>query len=329
MDKKAIYITRQGASLRRLDGCLAVAIDGATVDRWPLDELGQIFVFGNVQVTTQAIALALANGVHVSFFSSRGRYRGQLTTPASGNVFVRLAQVSRHREDSFRLEWGRRVVGDKIREARACLLRFRRNHPDASEPLERAAKTIRWVRDKLLTASDVDTLMGYEGHAAAAYFGVFDVMLRGPLTFERRSQHPAHNEVNALLNLGYTLLANEIAGWLEAAGFDPRVGLYHGVRYGRMSLALDLLEAYRVPVVDRMVVASINRRMLGADDFVRHPDQRGVRLKNDALQRFLAIYEEALGPPVSGARKSPRASIRDRIWELHHAVLHGFEARAA
>lgn len=56
-------------------------------------------------------------------------------------------------------------------------------------------------------------------------------MIRPPFVFERRSKHPAHNATNALLNLGYVLLGNEIASRLEAAGFDPRIGYFHGLRY--------------------------------------------------------------------------------------------------
>ena len=146
-------------------------------------------------------------------------------------------------------------------------------------------------------------------------------MIRGPFVFGKRSQHPAHNEVNALLNLGYTLLANEIAGRLEAAGFDARVGFFHGVRYGRLSLALDLLEAHRVAVIDRLVLAAVNRRMMAPQDFLEHGDERGVRLEPGALRRFLGMYEEALGSVVPGEGRTARDRIALQIHELRAAVL--------
>lgn len=179
---------------------------------------------------------------------------------------------------------------------------------DLSRALERAAEV-----------EEMDVLRGVEGAAAAAYFRAFHVMVRPPFVFERRSQHPAHNGVNALLNLGYTLLAGEIASRLEASGFDPRIGFYHGVRYGRLSLALDLLEAHRVAVIDRLTLSVLNRRMLGLDDFEER-GSAGVRVTRAALRRYLALYEEALGDVVPG-EESARGRIQRQVAELRRRVM--------
>jgi CRISPR-associated protein Cas1 len=138
-------------------------------------------------------------------------------------------------------------------------------------------------------------------------------MVRPPFVFERRSQHPAHNAVNALLNLGYTLLANELASRLESAGFDPRIGYYHGVRYGRSSLALDLIEAHRVAVVDRLTLSVLNRRMFGLSDFEER-GVAGVRMTRPALRRYLALYEEAVGELVL-REESPRGRMQRTMYE--------------
>lgn len=327
--KRSIYITHQGAHVSRRDGMLAVTIDGALVERWPVDEVGRMLVFGNVQLTTQAIALMLANQIQVAFFSSSGRFRGHLVGPESGNVFLRLAQHERFQEPEFRLAWARELIVQKVSDARDRLLRFRRNHPEVSEALERAASDLLASLRQVRTATDIDALRGHEGQAAAVYFSVFDQMIRGPLTFERRSQHPAHNGVNALLNLGYTLLASEIAGRLEAAGFDPRIGFFHGVRYGRLSLALDVLEGHRVATVDRVVLAAVNRRVVSPDDFEDHGGRRGVRLQRDALRRFLNLYEEGLGDLAPGEASTTRSRLEGTVMELRRTVLGGEPATEA
>jgi len=59
--------------------------------------------------------------------------------------------------------------------------------------------------------------------------------------------------VNALLSFGYTLLTTELTGALAAQGLDPFVGVLHDLDYGRPSLALDLLEEFRQPIIDRLV----------------------------------------------------------------------------
>ena len=178
------------------------------------------------------------------------------------------------------------------------------------------------IRLHLLSAQDAPTdavLRGVEGTSAASYFDVFDLLLRAQFSFGHRSRRPAHNPVNALLNLGYTLVGNEISDRLEAAAFDPRVGFYHGVRYGRSSLALDLLEAHRVRVVDRFTLSLVNRRMLTPEDFVT-TEQHGVRLTRAALRRYLSSFE-AMMSRTAGSDGAPRARIEAQIAGLRAQVM--------
>lgn len=322
MQRKAIYVTNQGARLCRIDGMVAVSVDRAVVDRWPGDEIERVLLFGNVQITTQVLALLFEHGAHVSFFSTSGRYRGQLVSPESGNVFLRLAQHARYTDRPFRLTFARDLVRAKVTAGRAFLRRFARNHPAEAPEMEEAARRLDAALRQLGSAEDDQTLRGLEGAAAAAYFQGFDRMVRTPFVFERRSKHPAHNAVNALLNLGYTLLAGEIASRLEGAGFDPRIGYYHGVRYGRSSLALDLIEAHRVDTIDRLTLSILNRRMLAPEDFVDHGGSLGTRLLPAALRRYLAQYEGAMGDaPPGGA--TPRSRIQEQIDTLRRAVMSG------
>jgi CRISP-associated protein Cas1 len=208
VQRRSIYVTHQGARLCRADGAVAISVERAIVDRWPADEIERVLLFGNVQITTQVLALLFEHGAHVSFFTTFGRYRGQLVSPESGNVFLRLAQHARYADRAFRIAIARGLVRAKLRAGRAFVRRFARNHPAEAEPMARAARRIAEGLAALDQAVDEQVLRGVEGAAAAAYFEAFDRMVRPPFVFERRSKHPAHNGVNALLNLGYTLLAS-------------------------------------------------------------------------------------------------------------------------
>ena len=53
---------------------------------------------------------------------------------------------------------------------------------------------------------------------------------------------------------------------LEAESFEPYLGFLHGIRYGRKSLALDIVEEFRQPVIDRMALKLFNKRMLSKYD---------------------------------------------------------------
>jgi CRISP-associated protein Cas1 len=74
-------------------------------------------------------------------------------------------------------------------------------------------------------------------------------------------------------------------------GLDPQVGLLHADRPGRASLALDLMEDMRPVLADRLALSLINRRQLGARDFVVE-DGRGLRLTDDARKAVLVAWQE-------------------------------------
>jgi len=327
MEPKSLYVTQHGARIHRSDGLIAVSIDRAVVDRWPADQIDHVLVFGNAQITTQALGLLFKHGIQVSFFTPAGRYRGQVVSPESGSVFLRLAQHARFADSAFRLAFARDLIGEKLRAARALVRRFARNHPETAEAMDSTAERLDQASRRLGDEESLDGVRSIEGSAAAEYFRAFDGMVKPPFRFEHRSKHPARNAVNALLNLGYTLLAGEIASRLEAAGFDPRVGYFHGVRYGRSSLALDLIEAHRVDAIDRLTLAVLNRRTFAPEDFEDKGGSLGVRLTPPALRRYLTHYESAMGEATS-AGDTPRARVRAQVASLRRAVMGGDGAAA-
>jgi CRISPR-associated protein Cas1 len=112
---------------------------------------------------------------------------------------------------------------------------------------------------------------------------------------------------------------------LEARGLDPAMGLYHEPRAGRDSLALDLLEEFRQPVVDRFVLRAANLRIFSPDDF--EPDDRaGVRMTSPALKRFFRQWEEHLAKPLQGPegqRLAVRPWIHRQVESLARALRTG------
>jgi CRISPR-associated protein Cas1 len=84
---------------------------------------------------------------------------------------------------------------------------------------------------------------------------------------------------------------HEIAGLLEGAGLDPYLGFLHQPDRGRPSLALDLMEPFRHPLVDRLVLNLVNRAMIGEEDFNPGGDRPGVFLKPQPMKKFFAEYE--------------------------------------
>jgi CRISPR-associated protein Cas1 len=135
-------------------------------------------------------------------------------------------------------------------------------------------------------------------------------MNRSELPFDGRRKHPATDPINALLSLGYTLAMNEIRAAAEGAGLEPYLGFLHCVDYGRPSLALDLLEAFRAPLVDRLALRLVNEKALTAADFATRAGGSGaggVVLLPESFSKYIGAYEAA----VSEARKRAPAGFRE------------------
>ena len=74
-----IYLTEQGSKLSKTSKRLVIEKDGQTLLEIPEFKVERVLIFGNVQITTQAMAFLLDNGIEVSFLSLYGKYRGRLS----------------------------------------------------------------------------------------------------------------------------------------------------------------------------------------------------------------------------------------------------------
>ena len=154
---------------------------------------------------------------------------------------------------------------------------------DFSNSLNQLQNTIK----SLETATTIDSIRGFEGAGSAAYFGCFNQLIRNDkFSFKIRNRRPPLDPVNSLLSLGYSLLRHEIQSAINIVGFDPYLGYLHTQRYGRPSLALDLMEEFRPLIVDSVVFNAINRRILTPQDFITEPVSNAVTLKIEALHKF-------------------------------------------
>lgn len=296
---RPLVLTDPTLLVRRANERLVILRERKEVAAFPLVELSHVAVHGPVTLTGAALAGLLDAGIDVTLFSSSGFYRGTISSAQSGNVFLLLAQVDAWKREDRRVAFARASLASKIAGQRAVVHRHARDH-DA--PRCRAATNRLMSLESAIEGEDtVDAVMGVEGAAAAEYFEAFGEMLAAPWPWRGRVRRPATDPVNALLSYGYALATGEVARLLAWGGFDGRVGLVHGLRYGRQSLALDLVEEFRPVLVDRFVLRVVNRRQFALDDFEEH-DGGAVRLSSEARRRFLELWEELLASRAPALR---------------------------
>lgn len=315
-----LYVQEQGAYLKKRDERLIVELNKETVRDIPLVNLEQVVCFGNVQVSSQTLALLLEQNVDLCFLTLHGKFRGRLVGEVARNGRLRQAQWRVAGDEKAELGLAARFVLGKLRNQRALLMRHARQYESEKEGgLRVAAETLADGMRALATASSLDMLRGIEGEAAAVYFGAFGLLLRqSGFAFMTRERRPPCDPVNALLSFTYTLLMNELLGAIHTVGLDPYVGFLHAERQGKASLSFDLMEEFRASFADTLVLAIINNRILAPDDF--ETDLGVCTLKETARRRFLEQYEEKkqteIKHPLFGYRVTYRRCFELQVRQL-------------
>ncbi len=317
-----LYVTEQGAKITRESRRLLVLGDDRVLLDVPTIKVERVLIFGYAQITTQALELLLNEGIPTAFLSMAGRLKGTLEPVRSKNIPLRVAQYEACRSPDLRLAVARRLVAGKIRNQLRLLQRFAHNRPAID--FETARCDLSRLLGEVERKTAVGGLLGLEGQATAVYFEAYRRMFNR-LGFERRTRRPPADPVNSLLSLGYTLLTNEYVSAASAVGFDPYLGFLHATSYGRPSLALDLCEELRHPLVDMLTLDLVNRAIIKADDF--SADTGGFLLKPDARRRYFAKYERRMTiqfrHPRTGQNTSVRGIIRDQTLVLARAIQQG------
>lgn len=292
-----VYVTTEGAALKKDGENLVAEIEGARKARVPLHMLASVVAFGPILISPALIGTCAERGITIALLDRVGRFQARIEGPVSGNVLLRRAQ---YRLADTAEDIVRSVVMGKISNQRAVIRRALRDYGDEMTPAVRGAldgasdRMAMILRRVQLADETVDQLRGSEGEAATLYFAVFDHLIRSPdagLRWTSRSRRPPLDPINALLSFLYTLLTHDCRSACEAVGLDPAVGFLHRDRPGRPSLALDLMEELRAPLADRLALSLVNRRQLRAGDF-RRMDGGAVLLTDDARRTVLTVWQE-------------------------------------
>jgi len=292
-----LYVTTQGAYLRKDGETIVVEAEHEIRLRLPLLNLGGIVCFGNVLCSPFLLGACAEAGIALSFLTENGRHLADIVGAPSGNVHLRRAQYRLADDPAASATLARAFIAGKLANTRHVLRRAAReaiDNPADATAFETAADTIAHRLRALAATNDPDALRGIEGETAAHYFAVFGRMVtqqREHFPFGERNRRPPLDPLNALLSYLYTLLRFDAAGALAAHGLDPAVGYLHRDRPGRESLALDLMEEFRVPLADRLALSLVNRQQIQPKHF-RTLENGAVLLTDDGRKEVLAAWQK-------------------------------------
>lgn len=291
-----LFVTTQGAYLRKDGQTVAVQIEKETRLRVPLHNLDGIVGFGRVSMSPALMGACADAGVSVSFLKETGRFLAAVNGFTGGNVLLRREQY-RVADDVDRcLCVARSIVSGKLANCRTVLRRAARDTADQQrvDELHHIANKLTASLNEVGNATQLAGLRGIEGDAATLYFSAFNAMINvkdSAFKYTKRSRRPPLDPLNALLSFAYTLLTHDVRSGCEATGLDSQVGFLHRDRPGRPGMALDLMEEFRPFLADRMVLSVINRQQIQARDFTQR--ESGAFYLTDAGRKtFLTAWQE-------------------------------------
>ena len=313
-----LYLVQQGTTLQKEQG--RFLIRGKTSDQSPVPlnieiptrEVEQILVFGNIQLSTAAISVCLEQQIPVIFLTQMGDYKGHLWSNEFCDLPIEAAQFSRRQDAGFQLCMAQQIVYGKVINSKLTLLRLNRKRK--VEGLAAKIKRLDQHLKSIKQAIDLNSLRGYEGAAAKLYFGALGRLITNPaFSLTERNRRPPKDPINSLLSFGYTLLFNNVMSLILAEGLNPYLGNLHRSERKEPHLAFDLTEEFRAPVVDSLVIALVNKKILRPTDFTYPNAEGGIYLDEPARRVFLKQFEERISTAITHPRTQQQISYRRAI----------------
>ena len=261
-----LILNNYGSSLSRdNEGFVITTTDGR--QRIPAIGIDSIQISNGAQITSDAVMLAVEREIEVLFADKSGNPIGRIWSPKYGSVStIRKGQLT-FTFSNDAVEWIKNVIQSKVENQQALLMMMTATDTANLNAVNKAIARLEDYRTKVKAlkgdiVSDIAaTLRGWEGVASKIYFDALNIFIPEEYRFAKRTQHPATDIANAMLNYGYGLLYGKIEGALIKAGIDPYIGVLHRDDYNRPVLVYDVIELYRV-WIDYVVYSILAQKVI-------------------------------------------------------------------
>lgn len=271
-----IYLNTFGTSLaKENDNFVIIHKDGKQMIS--PENVKSISISRGAQITSDAALLAIQNEIDVLFVDNKGNPIGRIWSNKFGSI-----TTIRHKQLDFvfskkAVDWIKEIIMQKFDNQVALLISLVPENHEIQKFTNASINKINDYKRKVECAegeivSDISaSLRGWEGASSRLYFECLNTYLPDNFKFNSRSQHPAMDVFNALLNYGYGILYGKIEGALIRAGIDPYIGIFHRDDYNRPVLVFDVIEKFRV-WVDYVVMNLCMQQAINEDCYIVNSD---------------------------------------------------------
>jgi CRISPR-associated protein Cas1 len=292
-ERRTLHVVSQRGRIGRSGNMLSLTEPDTATQKIGSREVSDVVIHGHAQITTQALRLCADAEIPVHWVTTSGAYLGAFAAHAPA-VQRRIRQYRGLCDEAQAVALARRLIVTKIQLQLHHVLRASRKDDEVRAQLADSIALMRRAVSSAAHGLDRETLLGQEGTAARVYFQALPHLVHpdaGPdMRPVGRNRRPPQDRFNALLSFGYALLYRDLVSAILRVGLEPSFGLMHQPRSAAYPLALDLMELFRVPVVDMAVLGAVNRRTFDpADHFTITGKQ--VWLSDEGRRRLIAVYE--------------------------------------
>lgn len=286
-----LYVTEAGSFIKRKGGHVVVGRNHEVLFEVPFESIDDVTVFNSVHISASLITDFIANGIPITWLSGYGKYFGTLINTNTVDIHKHQRQFTIRGDKEFCLELSKKIITAKVNNQLTILRRYERNLPEGTVNMQ--INNICHIRKNIYKATTTDELMGYEGIISRIYFEALGKIVPPKFAFTKRSKQPPLDPFNAMLGLGYSMLFNEIMAGAINAGLHPFVGCMHALKGGHPALISDLIEEWRAPVIDSLVLTLVKRNMIYPEEDFQYADE-GCYLNSEGRKIFLGAYNKKI-----------------------------------
>ncbi|WP_040214142.1 type I-B CRISPR-associated endonuclease Cas1b [Clostridium polynesiense] len=316
--RKDIYIFNDG-ELKRKDNTIYFSSEGGK-KYLPVEELDNIWVFGEIDINKKLLDFASQKGVSIHFFNYYGYYSGTFYPREHLNSgFVILKQAEKYLDFQKRLIIAKEIIIGAVKNILIVLKYYKKKGIELQEEIIS-------IDEKLLNLLEVNTieeLMAYEGNIRNSYYSCFNKILDKPeFHFLNRSKRPPKDPINALISFGNSVMYTTVLSEIYETNLDPRIGYLHSTNSRRFTLNLDIAEIFKPIIIDRVIFSLINKKIITIKDF--EESFNGILLKDTGRKKFIQEYNEKLSTTIKhdsiGSTVSYKRLIRLELYKLQKHI---------
>jgi CRISPR-associated protein Cas1 len=235
----------------------------------------------------------MKHNIHLTLLNWDGNLLATTLPDQTISGKLRLEQYKKHLDDTARYNIANELVKSKVDSSLNLLNELSKFYPlDIKKIQERLQPEILFFEQKdLKNTHKIQEIMSHEARIAKIYFEYMSKVfakVSPQFSFETRSNFDhkradhASDEINALLNYGYSILASEIKKFLNSVGLDSQIGFLHETLTSRTPLVYDLQELFRW-LIDLSVIQLLEDNNLKKFDFILTENYH-IRLKPDTAK---------------------------------------------